>query len=355
MKAFHSNLLALLLCLLTACEQTIEPDSGSKSASLPKPITLSGVTMGTTYHVKLAERPPDQTLDQIKLNINAILTHIDHAMSTYRDDSEVSQFNRQSETDWFDVSQDTLDVIKHAQHVSSMTQGRFDMTVGPLVDLWHFGKTRPLIELPSDAEIETAMQRVDYREIEFAENPPRIRKASPSIRIDLSAIAKGYAVDRVTNYLNGLSLSGFMIEIGGEIRTFGQTPAGKHWTIGIASPVVGSHTIQRTVMLSDQAMATSGNYRNFHEVNGKRYSHTIDPVTGRPVEHKTASVTVIADTCMHADAMATALLVMGADEGMALAESHGLAVLFITQEGSGGLVERTSRAFDKLAIDSNSQ
>lgn len=302
---------------------------------------ISGPTMGTSYHIKLLDvRDPSA----IQAQVDERLAEINALMSTYISDSEVSRFNRAAADQWFSISAETLKVIELAQSISRQTQGAFDITVGPLVRLWNFGShAEPgTFSPPDEKEIRTVLQAVGYEKLEIQQDPPALRKTIDGLEIDLSAIAKGYAVDQIAELLLGQQVTDFMVEIGGEVRVAGLRPDGNRWRIGIESPEVATRRVETVLGLDDQALASSGDYRNYHEHDGKRYSHTIDPRTGRPVEHELASASVVSDNCATADALATALVVMGPNEGTAWAEQHDVASLLISRGESGFEYDQTS-------------
>ena len=296
---------------------------------------LSGVTMGTIYGVRIPALPGGLTGAALKTRIDGILSAIDGLMSTYRSDSEVTRFNAAASTAWFPVSAETASVVAASLRISRLTGGAFDVTVAPLVALWGFGAGAETPSDPSPARIAAAMARVGYRRIEVRTAPPSIRKARADIRIDLSAIAKGYAVDRVAGLLEAAGIADYLVEIGGEIRCRGRNDRGMAWGVGIERPVAGRRSVHGLIRLDAGALATSGDYRQFYVRDGRRLSHIIDPRDGRPVAHGLASVTVVADTAMRADALATALSVLGPEVGRALARRLDLAALFIVREGSG--------------------
>ena len=256
----------------------------------------------------------------VKDAIRAAVDAVDGAMSTYRPESELSRFNRHG-AEPFPVSAALLEVMSEAQRVADQTGGAFDITVGPLVDAWGFGPT-PVDEPPSDDEIGALMKDVGMSLLEINLESRTLRKLHPGLRCDLSAIAKGYAVDRVSEALTDLGVADFMVEI--------------------ERPETGRDGLWAAIGLTDEGMATSGDYRNYYERDGVRISHTIDPRTGRPVAHALASVTVIHPSCTTADALATALNVLGPEEGRALAERDGVAALFIVRNAGGDFEEWAS-------------
>ncbi len=301
--------------------------------------------MGTTYNVSIVSAKP---LDDARVRsvIDAELDSVDRAMSTYREDSELSLFNRHSSGEPFALSAETFAVFAAARAVSVASGGAFDITVGPLVEAWGFGRTKPTV-IPTSDMVESLKERTGWIKVLFDSGSHSVRKAVPQIECDLSAIAKGYAVDRVSEALSQLGQNSHMVEVGGEVRVRGLNAEGKRWRIGIEAPGHAGGVAHRILPLSDIALATSGDYRNFREIDGRRYSHTIDPRTGRPVEHRTASVTVLAKTAMRADAYATAILVLGETSGLELAEREGLAVLMLVRGDDGGFDELASTAFDE--------
>ncbi len=316
-------LLTLLSMLLAAC--------GPREETL----TLAGATMGTTWSVQIPRPPLPEALDQVALaeEIARVLAQVNDRMSTYQADSELSRFNAAETTDWFSVSAELAGLVGRALAVSALTDGAFDITVGPLVNLWGFGPEVQASQIPDQAEIDAALARVGWRMLHARTEPPALRKDQPDLYVDLSAIAKGHGVDLVARVLERAGLSDYLVEIGGELRGRGVNAAGRPWRIAVERPEPGRRALLRVVALEDQGMATSGDYRNFFVLEGERYSHTIDPATGRPVAHRLASVTVLAERCGDADAWATGLLVLGPERGLALADERGLAALFVERIG----------------------
>ncbi len=302
-------------------------------------------TMGTSYAVKiLVDRHMDKhELRQLKTGIDERLESVNQRMSTYIDSSELMQFNLYSKLDWFPVSRELMQVVQQAQMVSRQSNGAFDITIGPLVNLWGFGPEVTAQELPSQTQITKRRQWVGYEKLQVRENPPALKKDHPELYIDLSAIAKGYAVDKVAEYLEKNEIINYLIEVGGEIRARGHNASRQKWRIGVSSPDERGG-IQKVINVADVGIATSGDYRNYFEVDGVRYSHTIDPRTGRPITHNLASVTVVHKSCMLADAYATAIDVMGAENGYQMAVDQNLAVYLLIKENSE-LVDKMTEFF----------
>jgi thiamine biosynthesis lipoprotein len=298
----------------------------------------------------VTELPEGTTPEDLQRDVDACLLDVNRKMSTYDPESELSRFNRHPHDDWFDVSAETATVVRRAQEIGEKTGGAFDVTVGPLVNLWSFGPDSTPGDVPSELELAAVRENVGWHLLEVRDSPPGLRKRSAGVYVDLSAIAKGFGVDRVAALLDRRGVKAYMIEIGGEVRTRGAKRGGSPWRIGIERPVSFARSLHKVVRLTDRALATSGDYRNFFEVDGVRYSHTIDPLTGRPVEHNLASVSVITTSCMEADAWATALGVLGPDAAYRYAEQNGLDVLLIVRQ-NGGFQEQVSPGFKAYVDD----
>ncbi len=304
--------------------------------------------MGTQYTVKLAGLPEGLDSSTLRGEVHRRLEAINSAMSTYLPESEVSRFNRHEGTEWFPVSPATTRVVETALRIGALSRGALDITIARVVSLWGFGPQPRRAEPPGDDEIAEALQLIGLDKIEVRSDPTAVRKLHPGTSIDLSAVAKGFAVDEVARYLESVGVDGYMVDIGGELRTKGMKATGSAWKIGIVTPMASRFGIERTVVLGDRAMATSGDYRNFFEHEGQRYSHTIDPRTGRPVTHRLASVSVVTSNFMEADALATALLVLGPDAGYELAIEQKLAALFLVRTPDGEFAERVTPAMEAV-------
>lgn len=291
-------------------------------------VRFSGVTMATQYVVTIA-RGGELTAQFVKPQVDALLLDVNKSMSTYDPASELSRLNANPSTDWIAVSAPLYRVIEVAKQIGAASEGAFDVTVGPLVNLWGFGPDMRE-DFPSDTAIRARLERVGQEQIELQAAPPRLRKRRADLAIDLSGIAKGYAVDAVAELLESLGATDYLVEIGGEIRARGRNAAGEPWRIGIESPVSERREIAQTVALTRWGMASSGTYRNYFERDGVRYSHMLDPTTGYPVTGDLAGVTVLHASAMVADAWATALMTLGADRAPALAEKEGIAALFFS-------------------------
>lgn len=333
---------SLLLLPLLALAQ---PSCGRAPA--PRETEISGRTMGTTYAVRLAG-PGALDASGLARAISEELNAVDARLSTWRADSEVSRLNAARTTDWFPLSAATVEVLACARRTSTASSGAFDVTVLPLVNAWGFGAA-PALDWPTDAGILQALEDVGWRLLELRESPPAARKQRPGVAVDCSALGKGYAVDRVVALLLARGLTDFLVEVGGELGARGRHLGGEPWVVGIEAPQAGPPSARRAVRLDDRGLATSGDYRRSVTHDGRRISHLLDPRTGRPIGDALASATVIHPEAMVADAWATALMVLGPEEGLAVARREGLAVLLLARQG-GSFVEWTTPGFDACVV-----
>lgn len=299
------------------------------------PLRVTGETMGTTWAVSLARPPASVGAEGLRRAVEATLARVDRAASTWREDSELARFNAAGTTAWRPVSPMLARIVTGALRTSRLSGGAFDPTVAPLVDLWGFGPGGGPRARPTDDALRAARARVGFAHLAVRGEPPALRKDLPALEVDLSAIAKGFAVDRVAARLAEMGAHDVLVEIGGELRARGRNPDGEPWIVAVQRPNGSAGAASALLGLTDAAVATSGDYRTHFEQDGRRYSHLIDPRTGEPVSHGLASVTVVARSAMRADALATALLVLGPERGPALAERERLAALFLVREGDG--------------------
>ncbi|WP_041542984.1 FAD:protein FMN transferase [Oceanimonas sp. GK1] len=308
---------------------------------------LTGDTMGTYYSVKIVGAE-DSRRDALQAEIDRRLELVNDQMSTYREASELSRFNRYDGSAPFAVSADTARVVTAALQLGRLSNGALDVTVGPLVNLWGFGPDARPTEIPSDERLAEVKSQtgLEHLSVQTRAEGEFLQKALPGLYVDLSSIAKGYGVDVVSEYLSEQGLTNHLVEIGGEVRTSGLNAHGQDWRIAVEKPGPGEGVVQQVVALANTSVATSGDYRNYYELDGKRLSHTLDPATGRPITHRLASVTVIHPSCMMADGLATALTVMGTEQALAFAERQGLAVYLLTKTDDGFRVDMSS-AFEK--------
>ncbi|MCP4324421.1 MAG: FAD:protein FMN transferase ApbE [Alteromonadales bacterium] len=306
--------------------------SCSEPAPKGKLVMVQGKTMGTYYQVTMVLSEKQQQdvaykLSALQFEIDSRLELVNEQMSTYRPDSELSKFNQAKET--LTVSPETAYVVKSSLALFNQSQGAFDVTVGPLVNLWGFGPDKKPTKVPSEALISERKKWVGSQHLGVRDNT--LYKAIPELYIDLSSIAKGYGVDVVAEHLQAVGINHYLVDIGGELRANGVKPGNKQWTLAIEKPVAGQN-IQRLIQIGDNAIATSGDYRNYYEFDGIRYSHTIDPETGKPISHMLVSVTVIHKSSMFADGLATAITVLGPEKGLAFAKQNKLAVFLLVKQ-----------------------
>jgi thiamine biosynthesis lipoprotein len=311
------------------------------------PIRIAGGTMGTTYSltVMVSRDRVEPARESLRAKIEAELDKVNQEMSTYIGDSELMRVNARAPGEWVAVSAGLFQVLNKSLQVARMTSGAFDITVGPLVEIWGFGASMTGDKIPSAERITALLQQTGFKKLQLDASSNSIFK-SETIRLDLSAIAKGHGADRVAGILDRDGYQHYLVEIGGEMRLKGNSPRGEAWKIGIESPTLMQGNTQKAIAITNKGIATSGNYRNFFEVDGKRYSHTIDPRTGWPVTHQLASVTVIADSTAEADALATAFSVLGVTEAVKVADAYKVAAFFVQREGDA-FVESHSAEFEQ--------
>lgn len=317
---------------------------------------ISGPTMGTQYHISWVSSQSGQDAmnsekERLKNQIEVLLTAINRSMSTYDPESELSLLNTQFKSQWQDISVDLFRVLMMAKQVNQRSEGAFDVTIGPLVNLWGFGPNKSEYEVPSEAQITQVRGDIgsEVLDLRLRDEGYQLKTAEKRY-IDLSAIAKGYAVDEIGRFLQREGIKNYLVEVGGEIVANGSKPKEQPWRIAIEAPNDDGRSVQIIVPLANMGIATSGDYRNFFEKNGQRYSHTIDGRTGYPVTHNLASVSVLHETVALADAWATALTVLGSDAGLKLAEEYKLAAYFIVRTETGFKQYKT-RQFEQLNID----
>jgi len=320
------------------------------SCSKPEPFLLQGRTMGTSYSIKISDRlKTGETAADVQKEIDELLKKINFQMSTYIPESEISRFNKMQSSKPFKVSKDFINVLSLSLDIFKESGGAFDVTIGPLVNLWGFGKNGTRSEPPAAAEIQKMLNTVGTNHLKILDDS-MISKAIPSIELDFGAIAKGYGVDAVGGLLLAKDYKNFMVEIGGEVLVKG-LKAGQKWKIGIDRPAAGAvpgENLQAVINITDMAAATSGDYRNYFLHEDSLYSHEIDPRSGRPIQNGTASVSVLAPSCIEADAMATAIIVMGAEKGLKWVESKpGIEAMIIVHDGNN-FKEIVSSGFKKF-------
>ncbi|WP_228729993.1 FAD:protein FMN transferase [Shewanella avicenniae] len=299
----------------------------------PEVISLSGSTMGTSYHIKVVanDRMPDAPLLQARIDL--LLEQVNNEMSTYRPNSELSKFNAAELSQSVKVSPDTIKVVQEGIRLNKLTEGALDITLGPLVNLWGFGPDKRPTQIPTQDAIDSAKQRTGIEHILI--DGDQMTKAKANLYVDLSSIAKGFGVDKVAELLESYQPAGYLVEIGGEVSAKGSKPGGAPWRVAIEKPTEDGRAVQQVIEPGNMAMATSGDYRIYYEENGERFTHIIDPRTGYPVKHRLASVTVLNESCMTADGYATAMMVLGTEKSLELAEQQHLAIMLIEKQDEG--------------------
>jgi len=312
-------------------------------------IVLSGPAQGTIYNVKVAAPPPGVDSHAVRTVIDAVLDSVDRSMSGYRPDSEVSRFNASQSTEWFDVSSDLAIVVAASQATSEASHGAFDITVAPLVALWGFGPAGEPAQIPDEAAIREVQARIGFTMLEVRREPAALRKRDPRLTIDLNGAAPGFTVDKLAQRFESMGVHRFMIDIGGEVMARGRNIEGESWRIAVEKPIDTESEPYAILRLTDASVTTSGEYRHYYSRDGQRFSHTIDPRTGRPVQHDLAAVVVMGSTSLDIDTWATALNVLGENEGYELAKRRGIPAMFIVQQGDR-LVRKMTPGFDANVI-----
>nr|WP_216620234.1 FAD:protein FMN transferase [Vibrio coralliilyticus] len=316
--------------VLAGCEKPVEQ------------IHLSGPTMGTTYNIKYIESEGIPSPEALQKEVDRLLEEVNDQMSTYRKDSELSRFNQNQTSTPFEVSPQTATVVKEAIRLNGLTLGALDVTVGPLVNLWGFGpEARPEV-VPTDEELAARKANTGIQHLTVEGN--LLTKDIPNLYVDLSTIAKGWGVDVVADYIQSQGIQNYMVEVGGEMRLKGVNREGVKWRIAIEKPSADERAVQEIIEPGDMAVATSGDYRIYFERDGVRYSHIINPQTGKPIRHKVVSVTVLDKSSMTADGLATGLMVLGEELGMKIANENNIPVFMIVKT-EDGFKEMASEAY----------
>ncbi|MCP5208990.1 MAG: FAD:protein FMN transferase [Hahellaceae bacterium] len=319
---FTATALMLIVLWLSGCQRGTPPLT-----------ELSGPIMGTTYHIKFYHSSNHSEEQKVQAAVVGAMQLVDSLMSTYKNSSEVTQFNHSEPGKWVSLSPETFEVVAKSMEIAKLSSGAFDVTVGPLVRSWGFGPDARPVRIPSNDAVTKMLQKTGYLKLSLDKERTSLKKED-YVELDLSAIAKGYAVDKVAEALEKFGISSYLVEIGGEIRASGKKANNADWILAIESPVDDMRQVWKKISIGNNALATSGDYRNYFEENGVRYSHTIDPKTGFPVQHKLTSVTVLRPASAEADAMATMFMVLGEQKGYELAVKNNIAAYFIYRNGN---------------------
>lgn len=306
--------------------------------------SFAGPTMGSTYSVKYVQRRGAPGKEELQRETEAILADLDRQVSTYRSDSDIERFNALPAGSCAPMPATVRELVAAGERLSVESEGALDLTVGPLLDLWGFGPHGQGERVPDAGEIAAVRQRVGHQHLRI--DGERLCKDAP-VQVDFNSIAAGHAVDLVAARLEGLGVDSYLVEITGELKAKGHKPDGTAWRIAIEAPHDNERVAQKVIALDGYAVTTAGDYRNFFEQDGKRYSHTVDPQSGAPVAHRLASVTVVDPSALRADGLDTVLMVLGDERGLAFAEQQGIAAFLVIHEGQG-FVTKSTTAFDRL-------
>jgi len=297
--------------------------------------------MGTMYNISYLA-PENELKGDLSQQLSKLFEQANQSMSTYQSTSEISRFNQSSSTELVAVSADLRKVVLEGIRLHQLTAGSLDITLQPLSALWGFGpESRPHM-IPSDEALTEVRKIIGVDKLLIEGN--KIAKKHPSLKIDLNTIGKGYVVDLVAELLESHSISNYMVEIGGEMRLKGNSGRGSLWRVGVVKPVRNELKAQQEIYPGNNGLATAGDYYQYFEQDGQRFSHILNPVTGKPISHNLASVTIIHQSSMTADGLSTALMVMGDKKGLEFAEKHQLAAYMIIREGDK-FVSKMSTAF----------
>ncbi len=318
----------LMLAMVAGCDKP-------PAAEHPM-LEIHGRTMGTFYGVKVVGDFPGGQ-QALQTQVDSLLKHYNDEISTYDPNSSLSKFNQQQTTAPFPVSQDMADIVISAVRVGQRTQGVLDVTIGPLVNLWGFGPDRRPVKIPTDAQITAARQRVGIQRlhVDVSADHAELRKDIPNMYVDLSTVGEGFGADKIADFLESRGVHNYLVEIAGASRSRGVNAKGEPWKLAIQKPTDELDEVQAIVKPDGRAISTSGSYRNYYELNGQRYSHIIDPATGKPITHRLVSATVITPTALEADGLDTALMVMGPEKAMAFAKQQHLAVYLVIKTDKG--------------------
>lgn len=327
-------LVSILAAALSGCESNAERIE-----------VLSGPTMGSTYTIKYVYNATTPAADAVGVEVQSILDEVDRQMSTYRLDSDIARFNQSPVHTCMKMPQPILELAQYGDELSRQSDGAFDLTLGPLLDLWGFGPQARGKKVPSAEEIAQAQAKVGHQHIRVVDG--QLCKDA-DVQLEFNSIAAGYTVDRMSERFAELNIDSYMIEITGELTAKGLKPDGTPWRIALEQPLGdGQRAIQRVLEIDGYGINTSGDYRNYFEENGVRFSHTIDPQVGAPISHRLASVTVIDRSTLHADGLGTLLLVLGPKRGLDFAEEHKVAAFFVMRDGEG-FTTQVSSEFSRI-------
>ncbi|MBB5037781.1 FAD:protein FMN transferase [Prosthecobacter dejongeii] len=295
------------------------------------PALLQGSTMGTTWSLQIADSIPETTAQEIATVIRQDLQKLEAELSHWQADSDLTRWNQNLSTEWKEVPAALAETVALAQRISQETDEALDVTLAPLVALWGFNQKERRTQLPTEPEIQAALALVGWDKLEVETQPPRLKKHHPRVQINVAAVTEGYAMDLLNQKLQDRGLKNFLLELGGEVLARGNAPDGHPWRVGVQAPDGDKAESLETLALRETCIATSGSYRHRFEKDGRTYSHLLDPRTGRPIEHRLVSVSVLHPQCALADGYATALMVLGPEKGRQVAQKLGLRVIWLEE------------------------
>lgn len=295
---------------------------------------LEGKTMGTYWRVSVVDIDAARA-EKLRNRIQAQLDADDRLLSTYKNDSALMRFNHTKSLTPWPVSEAMADIITTSLRIGDKTQGAMDITVGPLVNLWGFGPDKQPVQVPTQAQIDAAKAKTGLQHLTVINQAHQqyLQKDLPDLYVDLSTVGEGYAADHLARLMEQEGIARYLVSVGGALNSRGMNAERRPWRVAIQKPTDRENAVQAVVDINGHGISTSGSYRNYYEVDGKRLSHVIDPQTGRPIEHNLVSVTVIAPTALEADGWDTGLMVLGAEKAKEVVRREGLAVYMITKEG----------------------
>jgi thiamine biosynthesis lipoprotein len=305
---------------------------------------ISGPTMGSSFTVQYVRTAQGPTPERVRQEVQGVLEGIDKRFSTYRSDSLTETFNRLPANSCQRMPAEVLELVRVGEQLSQQSEGAFDLTVEPLLDLWGFGPQSRQEKVPDAQALASTRQRVGYGHLRIVGE--QLCKDA-AVQIDFNSIAAGHAVDLLVERLEALGVADLLVEVTGELKALGRKPDGSHWKVALELPRDDRQIAQQIVVVDGYGVSTSGDYRNYFEENGQRYSHTFDARQGKPVQHELAAVTVFDRSALMADGYSTLLLILGPQQGWDFALKHEIAALFVTRVGDG-FVSRSTPAFARV-------
>ncbi|MFU0885824.1 FAD:protein FMN transferase ApbE [Kluyvera sichuanensis] len=328
---FLRTMLLGVVILLAGCDNTSAPATPKAQVTV-----LDGKTMGTFWRVSVVGLDQNRA-ENLRQKVQTLLDGDDQLLSTWKNDSALMRFNQSQSTTPWPVSEGMADIVTESLRIGQKTQGAMDITVGPLVNLWGFGPDKQPVKTPTQAQIDAAKARTGLKNLTVINRAGQqyLQKAIPDLYVDLSTVGEGYAADHLARLMIEEGISRYLVSVGGALVSRGMNADGHPWRVAIQKPTDRENAVQAIVDINGHGISTSGSYRNYYELDGKRISHVIDPQTGRPITHKLVSVTVIAPTALEADGWDTGLMVLGTEKAQQVVREQGLAVYMIMKEGDG--------------------